>query len=335
VCARSGGNVAKMNSMFENHKQAGPGLVSVIIPCYNHARFLGEAIESVLGQTWREFEIIVVDDGSTDNTAEVASRYPFLQYVHQQNQGLSASRNTGLRRSNGRFLVFLDADDRLRPAALETGVRLLTMHPECAISVGRCQHIGHDGTLLDDYSPAAGQWSEHYSALLQQRFIQNPASVMYRRQVFDAVGPFDPSVNAAADYDLYLRIAQAHSILCYDDVIVEYRRYSTSMSSNTALMFKTLMVVLDSQKRHVKAHPEYKEVYKTSMQVLRRYMGEQLAEEMISQIRNRPFSRRLLRDLRVLLRWYPAGIAVIGGRVSRKTGSDLYRKLFPRRTGVS
>src|SRR6266496_4166301 len=108
-----------MSSKLENRKSLEVSLVSVVIPCYNHAHFLSEAIESVMAQTWQQFEVIVVDDGSVDNTREVALRYSGVRYIRQTNQGLSASRNTGLRHSNGNFLVFLDADDRLRPAALE------------------------------------------------------------------------------------------------------------------------------------------------------------------------------------------------------------------------
>src|SRR5215210_2105808 len=98
---------------------AGTPLVSVIIPCYNQAHFLGEAIESVLGQSYPNFEIVVVDDGSPDDTAEVAARYPEVRYICQDNQGLSAARNTGLGQSEGEYVVFLDADDRLLPEALE------------------------------------------------------------------------------------------------------------------------------------------------------------------------------------------------------------------------
>src|SRR5215212_9690625 len=98
-------------------QQGSPPLVSVVIPCYNQAHFLSEAIESVLAQTHPNFEIIVVDDGSTDNTSEVAARYPGVRHIRQDNQGLAAARNTGLRESKGTCLVFLDADDRLLPNA--------------------------------------------------------------------------------------------------------------------------------------------------------------------------------------------------------------------------
>src|ERR687894_2072239 len=100
------------------------GLVTVVIPCYNQAHFLGEAIESVLSQTYPHFEIVVVDDGSTDNTSEVASGYPpdKVRLIRQENKGLSAARNAGLGRSGGEYVVFLDSDDRLLAEALEVGV---------------------------------------------------------------------------------------------------------------------------------------------------------------------------------------------------------------------
>jgi len=124
------------------------GLVSVIIPCYNQAHFLDEAIESVLTQTYPNREIIVVDDGSTDNTAEVAGRYSAVRHIYQENAGPSAARNTGVTKSRGEYLVFLDADDRLLPEALEIGVDCLRQHPECAFVSGHCRLIVTDGSLL-------------------------------------------------------------------------------------------------------------------------------------------------------------------------------------------
>src|SRR5919108_2036820 len=123
-------------------------LVSVIITSYNQARFLSDAIESVLTQTYSQFEIVVVDDGSTDHASEVVTRYPGVRYIHQDNQGLSAARNTGLRESNGAYLVLLDADDRLLPIALETGVDCLQAHPECGFVSGHHSLISSNGSLM-------------------------------------------------------------------------------------------------------------------------------------------------------------------------------------------
>src|SRR6266446_9539630 len=103
-------------------------LVSVVIPCYNQAHFLGEAIDSALAQTYPHLEIVVVDDGSTDNIAAVVARYPGVRYFRQENQGLAAARNTGLRHSVGERLVFLDADDRLMPGAIEVGLACFRDH---------------------------------------------------------------------------------------------------------------------------------------------------------------------------------------------------------------
>src|SRR5690606_1422900 len=104
-------------------------LISVVIPCYNYGHFLPIAIESVLNQTYLNKEIIVVDDGSSDNTAEVATSYEEVKYIYQKNRGLSAARNLGAAHSNGEYLVFLDADDWLYPKALEINAAYFRKKP--------------------------------------------------------------------------------------------------------------------------------------------------------------------------------------------------------------
>src|SRR5215212_2774004 len=151
---------------LQKEQHTGAGLVSVISPCYNQAHFLGEAIESVLAQSYRPFEIVVVDDGSPDNTSEVAARYPRVRCIRQENQGLAGARNTGIRESKGEYLVFLDADDRLLPEALEVGVNNLKAHPECAFVSGLHQAIAADGSPLESPSPPTIK-DDHYFELLQ------------------------------------------------------------------------------------------------------------------------------------------------------------------------
>ena len=119
--------------------------VSVIIPCYKQAGFLSDAIESVLAQTHPYVEIIVVDDGSPDNTSDVALSYPGVRCIRQENQGLSAARNTGIRESTGDFLVFLDADDRLTPSASRRGLHYLRLVPQAVIAVGKHRVISFEG----------------------------------------------------------------------------------------------------------------------------------------------------------------------------------------------
>src|SRR5919112_4207473 len=153
-------------------------LVSVIIPCYNQARFLGEAIESVLSQTYPHFEVVGVDDGSTDNTSEVASRYPGVRCIRQENRGLAEARNAGIRHSRGSHLVFLDADDRLLPGALEAGLRHLKEHPECAFVSGWWKIIAADGSPLPT-PPQPRVEKDHYEKFLRICYISTPAAVMY------------------------------------------------------------------------------------------------------------------------------------------------------------
>src|SRR5215218_5649179 len=197
------------------------GKVSVVIPCYNQARFLGEAIRSVLCQGYTDLEIIVVDDGSEDGTEEVASGYakedPRVRLIRQENRGLSAARNRGLAEASGEYVVFLDSDDRLLAKALEVGVRELESHPECAFVSGHYRPISAQG---DVYAvPRQNRVDgDRYLALLRDNYISMPASVMYKRWVFGEVGGFDGSVDAAADWDFYLRVARRFPIHHHGEV---------------------------------------------------------------------------------------------------------------------
>ena len=133
-------------------------LVSVIIPSYNHAQFLAESIESVL----QDFEVIVIDDGSTDHTASVVAQYPRVRYIRQDNQGLSAARNRGIRETSGPFLVFLDADDKLLPRALEATLNCFRNHPDSGFVSGLFRRITATG-ISAARQPVVN--SDHYLAL--------------------------------------------------------------------------------------------------------------------------------------------------------------------------
>ena len=142
-------------------------LVSVIVPCYNGAAFLEEALRSALAQSYPEVEVVVVDDGSTDSSGEIARRFP-VRYIRQENRGLSEARNSGIRESKGSYLVFLDADDRLKPRAIETGLNALALRPDCALTVGDHVFIAADSSYLAD-STKERQLHCHYEALLKKQ----------------------------------------------------------------------------------------------------------------------------------------------------------------------
>lgn len=292
-------------------------LVSVVIPCYNHAHFLVEAIDSVMKQTYRSFEIIIVDDGSTDDTSKIASGYTDPRLIHQDNLGLSAARNAGLEASRGSYVVFLDADDRLLPNALEAGVNALDAHPDCSFVFGRCRVIAKDGSPVAS-GPQPRIESRHYLELLRDNYIWNPAQVMYRREIFKTFGAFDTTVSAAADYDLYLRITRNSPIHNHYAVISEYRQHGENMSCNSKLMLKTTLAVLRSQWPHVEGKKEYEKAYREGIIHWREFYGDRLVNEVRLHVRSRRWTRALL-DTLVLAKYFPRGVMMHARRKSRST----------------
>jgi glycosyltransferase involved in cell wall biosynthesis len=123
---------------------ASPPIVSVVVPCFNQARFLADSLTSVRAQGSVDHETLVVDDGSIDDTASVAGRFDDVRYLRQDNRGTAAARNRGLRESRGRYVVFLDADDRLLPDALAAGVDALEREPDCGFVYGHVRLFGAD-----------------------------------------------------------------------------------------------------------------------------------------------------------------------------------------------
>jgi len=283
--------------------------VSVVVPCYNQAHFLSEAIESVLSQSYENFEVVVVDDGSTDNTSEVASRYAKVRLIRQENKGLSAARNAGLAESNGEYMVFLDADDRLLPSALEVGVKELEAHPECAFVFGYHNNIAVDGSPLATSHPPHDE-RDQYLALLHRCFIRMHA-VMYRRSVFEAVGGFDTSLSASEDCDLYLRITREYPVHHHGEAVAEYRRWhGANMTGYPALMLSTSVSVHRSQRKYIKRNKQYREAYKSGLRRRQWTHGDRLVGEVRASVREHEWER-VLRGALLLLRYYPRGLPLL------------------------
>lgn len=280
--------------------------VSVIVPCYNQAHFVGQAIDSVLNQSFKDFELIVVDDGSNDNAKEVVGRYRDVTYIRQTNLGVSAARNRGLADSNGRYLVFLDADDRLLPEALEIGVRNLNDHPDCAFVWGHSRHIAEDGSSVKS-RPKPFIEQDHYRELLRTNYIRTPAEVMYRRTIFDEIGNFDPSLAGGEDYDLNLRIACRFPVFCHGEIINEYRVNQAGATLNTVPMLKGTLTALRHQRRFVRGNREFEEAYQAGVRSWKEYLGPRLANEVLDKFKIRGQREEAFRGLLVLLQCYPLG----------------------------
>lgn len=231
-------------------------LVSVIIPCYNHAKYLSRAIDSVLAQSHRRVEIIVVDDGSTDDTQAAAARYPAVKYVYQHNQGPSAARNTGIDQSSGDYLVFLDADDWLFEDALYTNLQYLAAKPHAGFVSGAYMlaEKGSNDEVIKEIT------RDHYLHLLQRNYIAMHATVMYRREAL-AQFRFDAALRGCEDYDVYLQIARRFPVIHHTKQIAVYTIHSTNSSENLPLMLDGALRALDRQKDQL-VSPEEEECFR-------------------------------------------------------------------------
>jgi len=276
----------------------------VIIPCYNQGRFLGEALESVLAQSRPADQIVVIDDGSTDETAEVARRYDGIRCVRQANLGLAQARNRGLDEAAGRYVVFLDADDRLRPDALAIGLEASRRHSECAFVFGRCERMDEQGKPLPTNQPPAAA-GDHYAALLQDNYIWTPAVAVFDRANCRGVLRFDPAVDPAADYDLYLRIARERSIKGHGHIVADYRLHRGSMSQNAALMLEATVAVLYMQRQFAMRRPDHEAAWKNGMRAWRAHYGDAIVEAMRVDARHPRRWGAFTGSLRTLLRYAP------------------------------
>ncbi|CAN5851909.1 hypothetical protein BH18ACI4_BH18ACI4_23160 [soil metagenome] len=278
--------------------------VSVVIPCYQQGHFLSEAIESVLAQTLPAHEVIVVDDGSTDNTAAVAARYPGVRYIRQDNSGPATARNKGLGESKGNSLVFLDADDRLLSTALQIGVSSLSAHPVSAMVFGRCQYIEHDGSPVSVFQPLY-QESDGYLAMLRICPIWHPAAVMFRRSVFDILNGFDTSLVSCSDYELYLRVTRGWPVHCHNNIISEYRQHRANASSNCAQTIESATRILRSQLPLIEGNKQYEEAYRTGIRNFQTYYYRNSIRQLRSFLRTGGHRSHVLRNVTLILRMGP------------------------------
>lgn len=247
-------------------------VVSVIIPCYNHGRYLAEAIQSVLNQTYKWIEIVVVDDGSTDNTKYVAESFPNVKYVYQENQGLSAARNTGILNSVGDYLVFLDADDLLEEDALEYNLNHLIGNENLAFASGGYLLETSEGKKIEKTKDPIYQ--NNYLEFLKKNYIEMHATVMYRRWVFDDF-KYDTSLKACEDYDLYLKISRKFPVYYHSKILAIYRIHGANMSGNSELMLNSVLKVLNHQKASLRTENEQKALDQ-GIQYYKRYYTNRL-----------------------------------------------------------
>jgi glycosyltransferase involved in cell wall biosynthesis len=283
-------------------------LVSVVIPCYGQSHFLGEAIESVLAQTYPHLEIVVVDDESMDNASSIASRYPGVRCVREENSGMAGARNVGIRSTNGDFLVFLDADDTLLPNAIEAGLRQLEQHPECACAVGTYRRTSHDGKPLNTHDQPVVDRGQ-YAQLMRDNWAGFPARAIYRRSLFEHVRGFDPDLDAAADFGFTLAIAREFPICSHETLVAEHREHGRNSSGDAAKMLKETLAAMRQQRSYAKRDPDLSRAYKDGIRHWKAYYGDLLSEQARESLRERRFGDAL-REAGLLARYRPRRLLV-------------------------
>jgi glycosyltransferase involved in cell wall biosynthesis len=205
-------------------------LVTALIPTYNYGRFVTQAVESALAQTYRHIEIIVVDDGSSDDTRERLAPYSErIRYIYQDNQSVAAARNTGIQAARGNLIAFLDADDLWHPHKLELQMRYLADHPSVRLlAVDRLADGAQHWPCLQDLTLLPARPITVEELVLRPHFA--PSGVLVRKECFDTVGFFDSSLRNAEDYDMWIRIACRFPVVKLDVPLWWYRVHGANKS---------------------------------------------------------------------------------------------------------
>ncbi len=240
--------------------------VSVIIPTYNAAEYLSKAIESVLAQTFKDYELIVVDDGSTDDTEEVVRRFgDRVKYLRQENRGPGAAKNLGIKNSRGSLIATLDADDRWFPHKLAVQFAYMKEHSEAALVYGNCSTFDEQGILTEAYDGIHRKVfsGDVFDKLILKNFIAS-ITIMVRKSCLARVGLFPENFMISEDWHLWLRIAKEYPIGYIDEPLAMYRWQKKSLTWDYAKSYPYRLKVLDE------ISELYRDYFKSSKALLRR-----------------------------------------------------------------
>jgi glycosyltransferase involved in cell wall biosynthesis len=220
--------------------------ISIVIPAYNAERYIGEALESVFAQTMAPYEIIVVDDGSTDRTAEIVRSFDKeVHYIKQQNQGVSVARNTGIQAATGDWIALLDSDDLLRPEKIERQIARIESTPNLVVVYSAFTFLYADGATVESpVFPAQNLWPA-----LRYRTPILPSTAIIRRSALDEVGAFPVGIKYAEDWQIWLRLIRRYGKSAFQGVpesLTLYRCWDNNASRNFKPMAEATLGMLDT-----------------------------------------------------------------------------------------
>ncbi|MDJ0696185.1 glycosyltransferase [Mastigocoleus sp. MO_188.B34] len=246
--------------------------ISVVIPVYNGEQTIAETIKSVLNQNFKDIEVIVINDGSTDKTVDIVQNIfdSRLQIFSYDNSGLAATRNRGIKKARGKFISFIDADDLWTLDKLEDQYQVLKANPRAVLAYSWTDYINDSGNFIK-----AGRRIKFtgwvYERMLMGNFLENGSNPLIRRQVFEEVGHFDESLSAAEDWDMWLRICANHEFVCVQKPQILYRISANSMSNNLKKQEAESLKVIDRAFIDDKAQ-QLQHLKKTSLANLYKYL---------------------------------------------------------------
>jgi len=272
--------------------------VSVIIPVYNAEKFISETIESVVAQTYPDWEIIAVDDGSTDKTPEILKEYAKklpkkVRVIAQKNSGVSIARNNAIAVAKGEYIAFLDHDDLWMPEKLEKQVKLLDSNKALGLVYSDSHQIDGEGNLKGDtifhsVKPFRGNV---FNELLCINFIPC-LTAMVRKEVLDKVGPFNPRYKVAEEYDLFLKIAERWPVDFIEQPLAKYRFHAGSFSKNVDISVDEDFQIMEywlKKKPHLKKELKYKIKLKRARlhgSLIKYYFNKHEFRKVIGEIEN-------------------------------------------------
>ena len=264
-------------------------LVSIVVPTYNSAQFLASTVDSVIAQTFEDWELVLIDDGSNDKTVQLSQQLaagnPKIRAVEGTHGGPAAARNEGLRHSNPRseFVIFLDSDDKWEAQALDVLLQALKDNPDCIAAHGLARATNLQGVLYegDDLADLMRRRravttsglvdvpiSEPttFSAMLVYNWIVTPGTCLIRRSALDTVGTFDPELQLAEDWDLNIRLARTGNLALVDHVVLNWRRHPNSLSSTSR---RARRAHLDVRRRTVRSALNSPEQRRAALDMMR------------------------------------------------------------------
>jgi glycosyltransferase involved in cell wall biosynthesis len=229
--------------------------VSIVIPAYNAMKYLPETVASVFEQTYEDYEIIIVNDGSTDDIAHwvMEFNHPKIQLISQENQGLSGARNTGIQNAQGDYIALLDADDLWHPTKLEKQVKLMDQSPEAGLVYTWTALMDEGGQLTGRFFGAKDE-GKVWKKLIEVNIVGCGSVPLIRRTCFEQVGLFDRNLRSfVEDWDLWLRMAPYFDFKVVNEPLVYYRQLPSSASRNWEAMATSYQIVIE---KNFKAAPE-------------------------------------------------------------------------------